>query len=73
MRLRPLLTSAVLGLIGLAACGQSERSNLAVYGAPRHNLDPVPPDEQHVRTKANPTCGKGSGTASRRVAYYEGW
>ncbi|KAJ8114497.1 hypothetical protein OPT61_g3630 [Boeremia exigua] len=26
-----------------------------------------------VKTRATPTCGKGSGTASRRIAYYEGW
>ncbi|KAJ4983451.1 hypothetical protein SVAN01_11059 [Stagonosporopsis vannaccii] len=26
-----------------------------------------------VRKQATPVCGKNSGTASRRVAYYEGW
>lgn len=26
-----------------------------------------------VRKQATPACGKGSGTASRRIAYYEGW
>lgn len=26
-----------------------------------------------VTAKAAPTCGKDSGTAKRRIAYYEGW
>lgn len=26
-----------------------------------------------VSTRATPSCGKGSSTASRRIAYYEGW
>lgn len=59
MRLRPAFSSAFLGLTalcGLASGGEPE-SNLSLYGAPRHNLDPVLPildmEEKYIRSQTD--------------------
>ncbi|KAH7071761.1 glycoside hydrolase superfamily, partial [Paraphoma chrysanthemicola] len=64
--------------LGLAAIGvnasSSQQSNLTYFGAPRLNLDGVPPHFDIATTAASaPSCGKNSGSASRRVAYYQSW
>ncbi|KAJ4402691.1 hypothetical protein N0V91_007066 [Didymella pomorum] len=68
MRLRPAFSSAFLGLTalcGLASGGEPE-SNLSLYGAPRHNLDPVLPildiEEKYIRSQTDVSVTALGGT-----------
>jgi len=59
MRLRPPFKSALLGLTALCGfvSGGEPENNLALYGAPRHNLEPVLPildiEEKYIRSQTD--------------------